>query len=173
MKRQTKIILIVLAVVLVLTTAWSYQYILTRQEAAVAADKNLHDGLLMMDQIVRLGRNPSTETEQEKLAAETTSLITTAAQDAGISPGSIKSFSHESAKRLGDTVYKEKPTRVFLQSITLRQLTDLAAATSLQEAGLNVESIRLSAPPETEAADRWNVELVLTYLVYDPPQTGK
>lgn len=173
MTRRRLILLTILGALLALTVAWSYQYMVTQKEAALAARNDLAEGLGILGRIEQISRQPTLATDREKLTTETTTLIETAAQAAQILPASLKRISPEAPRRVGDTVYKEKPTRVMLQSVSLRQLAGLAAAAPLEQAGLNVESIRLTAGREADAADLWDAELVLTYLVYDPPQAGK
>ena len=100
-------------------------------------------------------------------------MIEQAARGASIAAKSLVRITPTAAQRIGESVYKEKPTQVWLQAVTLRQLVDLASAEALREAGLNVESIRVTAPPDGREGDQWNVDLVLSYLVYDPPKAGK
>ncbi len=173
MTRRHRVLIGVLMAMLILTALWSYQYMLTRRDAALAAAEDLREGLSMMRQIEQMSRRPALASDHERLLTETTGLITTAATAAGIAPDSLVRFTPEAPRRIGESVYKEKPTQVWLQAVTLRQLVDLASAEALREAGLNVESIRVTAPPDGREGDQWNVDLVLSYLVYDPPKAGK
>lgn len=174
MTRRMLIMLAVLGAMLVLTAGWTYQYMMAGRSSAVAASDELADGLSMMAQIDQISRQPRLAADREKLSTETTSLIEAAAEAAGIDKGaSLRRFSYPAPRRLGNSAYKEMSTQVQLQSVSMKQLVDLASAPSLQEAVLNVESIRISAPRESDDADNWNAELVLTYLVYDPLPAGK
>jgi hypothetical protein len=169
MKRRRAILIAGLIVLLWVLAGLSYGYMSAQRSDAQAATLDLTEGIRLMDQAQTLARRPALALEREKLACETTSLIEAAARSVGISPGSVRRFSYDGARRLGDTVFKEKATQVLLQPVTLRQLVDLAIAISTADAGLNVETIRLSIPREGGGRDLWTAEVVLTYLIYDPP----
>ncbi|MFB3891186.1 MAG: hypothetical protein ACE15C_04090 [Phycisphaerae bacterium] len=173
MKRRKLILMAALGVTLLLTAVWSYQYMSGRREAAAAAQRDLADGRRMMGQIELASRMPAMAADRERLATETTSLIEQAARTAGIAPGSLRRISPEAPRRVGETVYKEKPTQVQLQAVSLKELVAFALAISGPQAGLNVDSMRLGIPREAGADGRWTAELVLTYLIYDPPQIGR
>ena len=171
MTRRVQILALLVGVALVAAVIMSYQFMLDQQEAAVAANTNLAEGLSMIDQITEVSRRPAMAVSREKLSTETTTLIEAAAKSAGIRE--VKRITSDGApRRIGDTVYKEKPTQVLLQQVTLKQIVDLALAVTGNDVGLNVESIRLSVPPEGGNAGLWNAEIVLTYLIYAPPQAG-
>jgi hypothetical protein len=179
MKRRTLILLAALAVTLLATVAWSFQYMSDRRDAADAAERDLADGLRMMGQIEQASRLPAMAADRERLANETTSLIEAAAKSAGMATGgapggtavgTLRRISHEPPRQVGQTAYKEKPAQVQLQMVTLKELVTFALAVSGPQAGLNIDSLRLGVPREAEAGDRWSAELVLTYLIYDAPQ---
>ena len=169
MKRRTAILIAGLFLLLWVLAGLSYGYMVAQRSDARAASQGLTEGMWLMEQAQTLARRPALAVEREKLACETTSLIEAAARSVGISPGSLRRFSHDGARRLGDTVFKEKATQVLLQPVTLRQLVDLAIAIANADAGLNVQTIRLSVPREGGGRDLWTAEVVLTYLIYDPP----
>ncbi len=169
MRRGIRSLLSVLGVILVLTAAWAYRYMGLRREAAIAAQLDLAECVRMGRQIEQFGRRPTLAAEYEQFATETISLIENAAKAAGISAESISRITPEPPRRIDDTIYKEKPTQVLLRRITLKQLTALTHGLLNVETGLRAKSIRLSAP-RNEADDRWTAELVLTYLIYDPPR---
>jgi hypothetical protein len=166
MNRRRTILLTVVGTLLALGAALSYQYMVGQESAAQTAAANLAEGLRLMGQIEALSHQPMLAADRERQERETVGLVEDAAKSVGIKP---KRFAHQGARRLGDTVYKEKPMQVLLQGITLRQLVDLELAVSQADAGLNLESIRLSIPREGDANDLWTAEVVLSYLIYDPP----
>jgi hypothetical protein len=105
------------------------------------------------------------------MAAEITGLIEQAAQAAGVGPGSLRRITPEAPQRLGDSAYKEKPTLLALDDVTLEQLVRLVHHLVSSQQGLCPKSIRLSAPRKAAADSAWSAEIVLTYLIYDPVQS--
>ena len=136
-----------------------------QRAAAVAAGANAAEDQRMLDQIEQIRRRPALAVEREKMAGEITTLIDSAARAAGVN--SRRRISSEKPRRLGDSAYNEKPTQVIWESVTLKQVVDMVLALSSKGAGLNLESVRLSAPRDS-ADDLWTAELVLTYLIYEP-----
>jgi hypothetical protein len=74
-------------------------------------------------------------------------------------------------RRVEETVYKEKPTHVMLKDVSLQQVGQMVAALLNSDAGLAAKSIRLGAPRSDDTSALWSAELVVTYLIYDPPVT--
>lgn len=172
MKRRTTILLIAMGALLVLTAAMSYEYMLGQQSAAIAAQSDLTEGLRIMEQIKVISQRPTLAGERARLEGETYGMIESAAKTAGIE-ATVRLMTSEKPRQVGDTVYKVQPTQVILPPVTLKQLVTMATELSKPDIGLNVESIRLSVPREAESGDLWTAEMVLTYLIYEPPNTGK
>lgn len=170
MTRRSTILLGILAGLLVLTAWWSYRYMASRRRIAATAQADLADCLRIAGQIERLRRRPTLAAHRERLASETTGLIEEAARSAGIPADSLSRISPGRPRRVDDTAYQEKPTRVLLRKVTRRQLVVLMHRLLSAGAGLHAKSIRLSAPRHDDSGDRWTVELVLTDLIYDPPR---
>lgn len=172
MNKRTLTLLAALAVLLMLTTAWSWEYMSSARRDAELARGDLDDGLRMLGQIERLSDRSGQFAQREKLITETTTVIEDAAQSAGIAAGSRRRISSETLRRVGDTAYKEKPTQVLLAPVTMKQLVDFALALPGGSDGLSIQSIRLSVPREADSG-QWTAELGLTCLIYDPPTAEK
>ena len=76
-------------------------------------------------------------------------------------------------QRLGDTPYKEQPTTVRLENVPLKQLVTLVHRLANQNNSLHPKSIQIRAPQWEGAEERWTAEIVLTYLIYDPPRKAR
>ena len=173
MNRRKATLMIVTGVLLAVVLSWCYGNMAQAHVAAQRAASDLVECRKMVAAIENRSRQPAKASEHEQLATETTGLIETAARDAGIELGSLVRISPESPRRLGDTVYKEKPTQVFLKNITLKQLVGLVHHLLASKSNLEVKALRLAAPRPDDTTDNWTAELVLTYLIYDPPQKHK
>jgi hypothetical protein len=126
----------------------------------------------MVGQIQALRRRPALAAQNQRASAETIGLIEKSGQAAGITATKLVQISPEGPRRLGDTVYTEKPTRILLKNVTLQELTALTHRIVTDENRLNAKSMRISAPTADDPGLMWTVELVLTYLIYDPPKIG-
>jgi len=173
MTRRMVLLLSALVGLMALTAGGTYRHMATQRESAVTAETDLAECKDLRDRIQRFRQGPAMAAEHEKLDAETSSTIETAAQSAGIPAGNLVSISPEPPVRVGETAYKERPTGVLLNKVTLSQVVALLHGLMRAEPGLNVKSIRLSAGREDDAGDRWTAELTLTYLIYDPPKDQK
>ncbi len=168
MSRKTPVLFGIAAAFLCLAALWGYGYLARQRNAARTQIADLSECRDMMWRIEDLNRRPVLAADREKLASEITGLIEQASRRAGIAPQALVRIEPAAPRRVGDTPYREKPTQVFLRNVTLKQLTTLTYNLTHQEAGLYTSSIRLAAPRREESSDQWTVELVLTYLIYEP-----
>lgn len=164
MNRRLIVLVTLLAVLLGGIAAWSSSYLAGERDRALEAEKNLQQAQQMVQQIQQLNKQPAVVREREQLQTETIALVESAARLAGIS---VSNYAHEKPRRVGDTAYKEASIQIMLRKVTMRQLVQmvhrLMASTALQ-----ARSVRLSAPRQDQVGDQWNVDLVLSYLIYEP-----
>jgi hypothetical protein len=170
MTRRLTILTAALAALLALTVAWSYAQLTDARAAAEFAKDDLAECTRLAGRIGQLSHRPTLAREHEQLAAQTITLIAEAARDAGIPPAHLIRTSPQAPTRLGDTPYKQKPTRVQLRNITLQQLTAMIHKLTTTGLGLRANSLRLTAPSPDDTGNLWNAELVVSYLIYDPPK---
>ena len=173
MKRSRLVLVVTLVALLTATAAWSYGLMVSGQGEAAAAEADLVECQRLAGEIRQSSARPALAAERERLASEITGLVERAAQAAGITPDSLGRIAPEPPRRLGDSVYREKPTQVLLRKVTLRQVVTFVHSLLSSDPGLRAPSIRLTAPHEGEAADRWAAEVAVTYLIYDPSRTDK
>jgi hypothetical protein len=171
MTRRT-IQLLVLAALLAISALWSYRKMSSQQQAARLAEADLAECRGAADQIEALRSRPALAMQNQRETNETIGLIERSVKAAGLTDGLIRTV-HEQPMRLGDTVYLEKPTRVQLKSVSLVQLVEIVHRILTDKNRLHAKAMRISAPSAEDAGAMWNVELVLTYLIYDPTKTQK
>jgi len=165
------IYLAALLVLLAVCAAWSLGDLADRRAGAQEAAKNLARCRWLARQIRTLRRRPARAAERERQSAELTGPIERAARDTGIPTDRLVRISPEPARRLGESAYEEKPTRVFLKRVTLEELVTMIHTLTDPETGLDLKSLRLAATSRDAAEGTWSAELVLTYLIYKPART--
>jgi hypothetical protein len=173
--RRGMLLGVLAAGLLVMVGCCHWQLGAARAAAAAAADDTA-DCERRVLRIRQLRGKPTLAGLQEVEMTELARKIEQTALAKQIPAQSLLRVSPEAARRLGDSPYKEKPTQLVLRMVTLRQLIGFLHAVSSEGCGLQVKSIRLTAPREQEIGDRWTAEVTLTYLVYAPPaesQGGK
>lgn len=168
MNRRRTVLIAVLICLLAAAAIWSCGYMRDQRKAALLAAGNLRECRELTARIKKIRHRPRKADDAERLATETTRRIETAALSAGITTDKLIRITPEPAQRLGDTVYKEKPTQVALKKITLKQLTWFVHALISGPDALHARSIRLTAPRREDTGNLWSAEVELTYLIYDP-----
>ena len=147
---------------------WSAVHFRSVRDAAMVAGSELRECARLADELRQLKQRPMVAGTEDFASKELSTLVESAAADAGIPASSLLRISPESPYRIGDTAYLQKPTQVQLQQVTLSQLFALLHGLSLPERKLQVQSLRLSAPRRNEAGRDWAVELIVSYLIYSP-----
>lgn len=172
MNRRMKVYIVIIFVLMAFIAAWSTSNLLAARATAMVAARNLEDCRRFEEQILRLRTRPALAAEHERLATEIVGPIEKAARQAGIPAERLIRISPEAAQRVGETAYKEKPTRVFLKNVTLQQVTAMAHGLMASEEGLGLKSLRLTVQSRDATTGTWSAELVFAYLIYEPQRGG-
>ncbi|MBN1942926.1 MAG: hypothetical protein JW849_06490 [Phycisphaerae bacterium] len=170
MMDRKKMLPISFLALLCIAVVGSYVFMDNHHIRALNAREDVYRCEQIFAQLHNLQQKPKLASDHEKLSSETTSLIERAAINGQIAPSSIERISPQPAKRIYDTPYKDKSINVTLLGITLRQLVQMAKSLSASKNDLIMKSIQLSPPNDKDTGDKWNVELVLSYLIYDVEQ---
>lgn len=165
------VLMAVLLGLLCIIMLWCYGYMADQRTAAMQARTDFEQCQRCAIKIKALKQRPKIASEHERLHAETTSLIEQAAKTAGVPASSLIRITPEPARRLGDTVYREKPTQILLKKVTLKQIVTLVHAIVNAKQKLHANFIRITAPRAEDTNDLWTAELVVTYLIYEPAKT--
>jgi hypothetical protein len=154
-----------------LCAVWGVRHLADAHAAEAAAARGLADCRRYAERISHLRGRPALAAQQERRSAEISAPIEGAAKEAGIPTDRLLRISPEPARRIGETAYKEKPTRVIIKNVTLRKVVAMAHGLTGGEGELNLKSLRLTAPSPDAVAGTWSAELVFTYLIYEPQRT--
>ncbi len=157
----------------VMAIALSYNFMSGKKNAAYNAKLGLQRCEQIADNMKNLQQQPHLAADREHHDTETTSLIEQAANSAGINPAGIVRITPQPPRRITKTSYKEKNTAVVLKQITLEKLVNMMTSLRSKTDDLKLKSITLIAPNPKDTNRDWNVELVLSYLIYDPIEPKK
>jgi len=171
MNRRMRIYLVVLLVLLGVFAVMGLRHLADARAAAEGAAGDLADCRRHGRDIDRLRGRPAMAAERERGSAELSAPIEQAAKAAGIPADRLVRISPEPAQRVGETAYKEKPTRVFLKNSRLKALVTMAHALGAPETGLDLKSLRLTVPSRDATQGTWSAELVFAYLLYEPQRS--
>jgi hypothetical protein len=166
-----RLFLITAILALPLAVGWCALHLGASREAAAQAVADLASAQDIAGRIALLRQRPVVADAREAQGEDISRRIEEAAREAGVEETSLERIEPEPARRLGDTPYREKPTRLRLRHVTLQQLFQMLHALASEAPGssvLRLSSFRLSAPHGEEAGDEWMVESTLSCLVYDP-----
>jgi len=167
------VMLMILAGLLAISALWSYREMSGQRQAARHAAADLAECRKAADQIEALRRRPALAQQNQRESAETIGLIERSAKAAGLTEALLVRTVSEQPLRLGDTVYLEKPTRVQFKNISLVQLVEMTHRILTDKNRLHAKAMHISAPSAEDTGALWNVELVLTYLIYEPTKIQK
>ena len=151
--------------------AWAWSQFAESRDNAQAAVEDLNACRHLASALETLRRRPNLAGAEEMQLAVLAQQIESAARSASLPPSSITRIWPEPARRMGETVYKEKPTQIAVKSVSMRQLVTFLHNLSAGASGLSVSSLRLMAPRGQDNQDVWSVEATVNYLIYSPPGT--
>ncbi len=163
-------LLLVALLVAVLWHAWG-TFAASRRAAGLAAI-HLDEAQRLMQQIdlSRQGSRVAGQTEVGE--GELVRRVEAAATTAGALPSQIVRIDPAPARRLGESPYKQKSTRLQLRAVTLSQAVEfLEALDRPQEEphqGLTLSTVRLSAAREETNRGLWDLDATVNYLLYAP-----
>lgn len=157
---------------LLLLVLASYWMMRASQNRLRAAQTQLQDCEALAKDISSLQNRPGFAA----LGVDSPRTITARAEEAGeqaeILAESLVRIEPQSAVRLRDSAYRIRPTRLELRRVSLQQVLSFTHAMIDESQGTTIRDIRLTAtdPSATESddADSWTAELVLTQLIFSP-----
>lgn len=145
-----------------------YGFLASSRGSADRVARDLHDCRVIAGRIDQMRHLPSAAGSSELQEGEIVRLIEQASRTANMTRDQIARIWPEDARRLGQSPYKEKPTRIHLRRVTLRQTVTFLHALCDGQSGLRVSGLRLVAPREAETRELWSVEVTLSYLIFAP-----
>jgi hypothetical protein len=171
MNQKQTILHVLLAVLPLIVVGVSYSFMANQKRTASNAESNMNKCNQIFTQMKTLQQKPQLASDSKYDPAETTGLVEQAANSAGIRHGSILRITPQPFRRISKTAYKEKSTNVVLKGITLKQFVTMINTLGTNASTLKLKSITLVAPSTKDTGRKWNVEFVLSYLIFDPIKT--
>lgn len=170
-QRRRSIIFGTLLLVLVCAAAWSYARYASARSLAERELDNARAAAALGDQIRQMQRQHTLRSGQELGDTQMTLLVQEAADAAGVDfDGVVQSIRHDDPRRVNGTPYQQKSSELRLRGITLEQLVRMLHHLETANPGLRATRMNLTDPSEG-GPTVWNVEpLVLSYLIYAPPE---
>ena len=159
-----------LGLLLMLACGWSYAQLAAAREGKLAVEADCREGQRLAGELRQMQSQPALASGAERQAEELARQIEAANQKAGIDPRNLISIRPEPAQRVGESVYKAKPTQVQLKNVTLQQLAGFLYALTGPGSQLAAPSLRVTAPREADTLETWTAEVTVSYLLYDPPR---
>jgi hypothetical protein len=153
---------------LVLGAGWATNRLFQQRQAAFSAAAALAEARALAGEIERFRGRSSVAAGQAIGEGEMGEQIEAAASAAGLTGGWLDLVDHRQAERIGQSPFLEKPTTLRIDRVNLRQLLHflhrLTAGT-----GFTLRELRLASPYHAgDAADLWDAEATVTYLIYEP-----
>jgi hypothetical protein len=171
MNRQSWLVIIMMLLMCYITLH-GWQLMSARKAAAESAGEDLGKCRRYAAAIRQLRKKPQIADGQEDLADNIRRIAQETAQAADIPSSSLKAVRSESPSRLGETAYKDKPTRIRLLKVTPRQAVKFVHALTNNH-GLHPKAIEMAVPDRNSTENLWTVDIVVTYLIYDPPSADR
>jgi len=170
-QRRKDILVAVLISLLTIAAGWSYARYDAARSGAVRAWENLAASRSLASRIDQLRHKPNLAGAQELQLAVLGRQVERAAQVAQVTASKLARIWPEPARRVGNTVYREKSTQITLKDVSTRQFVVFLHTLTATTPGLSAQSLRLSASRGRETEDSWAAEVVVTYLIYAPPKS--
>jgi len=170
MTRRTVMLAAVLLALLMMASIWAYGQMAEACDAALRAERDLAACRRLAREIERHRKKPTVISGEERLSGEMTRLIERAAIVANLPTNKIINITPQPARRLGETVYKEKSTLILLRDVPLKQVVTLVYHILQKGNGLRDRFIHLRAPSRQDTGNLWTADLEVGYLIYDPPR---
>lgn len=173
-KRQAVLVGLML-VLLALAAGWSSLRMAEQRRAAASSARELAESRQIAKRIEALreqdavaSADPDRARQEQNLAQQ----IDRAGTSAGLVGDWRRGIDHKPARRVGDTPYTRKPAVLLTRGLTLDQLGALMHELTY-DSPLTVSELRLSTPSGEPRGKRWDADVTLTYLIYDPPDADR
>lgn len=151
---------------------FSAQYLANQKSAALSAERALEECKSLAGEIRSARSTASPAASEPARQVAFTRQAADAAAAAGIPASAIERIEHEPARRSDSGQFLEKPSRVSLQSVTLRQAMTFVTGIARPEAAIRVSRLRLLAPRDAANSNTWNAEMTFVTLWPDAPPSN-
>lgn len=165
---RRQVILAATLVASIVFTIWCWSQLSTAHADAASAADEWTRCQSLAQQLAAIG--PAAPIDRTTAGPTAVShAIDQASKSAHLTPTSIARIAPEQPHRVTGTSLEEQPTRLELRDITLQQLITLLHTASAELPGARVSSLRLTAPSQTHATSRWEVQATISRFADAPP----
>jgi len=144
-------------------------------ETAALGAAESHDQLQIIErqtaEMERFRRQPKFAATAVLSDQELSALVVRARESAGIAETAIDVIDPQPLSVIGKSPYSRRPVAIDLRGLNLRQAAAFVDGLTDADRGVWVSQLRFSPVRQQSSADEtelWNVELVLTQLVFSP-----
>ena len=166
-RREISMLAVLVAALLALAS-WSYGRMAAHRAAAADAAVALAECQSHQAHIESLRHKPTRVRSQEMQVRELAARLEVAIQQAGLPLDSLIWIRPDGVRRVGDSAYKEQPTQVLLHGLSIEHLVAFLSELSDDDAPPRIAHLRLTTPHGQDEGTRWNIECILSYLIYAP-----
>jgi|WetSurMetagenome_2_1015567.scaffolds.fasta_scaffold442058_1 hypothetical protein len=166
LKRQA-ILLGAAGLIVVAATLASVNWMFQQREAAQSAADETAACRQLARTIESLRTAPKVAATGDADVQDLGARIKAAAGQAGLAESAVEGVFPQSARRLGDSPYLQKPVAMSLRGVTLDQLATFLYGVA-EGSSLTVRDLRLRAPHGDAARNLWDADATLTCLFYEP-----
>ena len=155
MKRFNRPAVIALAYALAVgAAAWGWFLLADASASATAAAQDARSARLLVERIEALRRTTAAvaASPQDDLRQR----IARAATAAGVAQNGLEAIEEQPVSRSGDGAYQERPTRIVLRQVTLRQVVTFFHSLTAGAPAYHARELRLTAPREQERGGHWS-----------------
>ena len=170
--KRMALYLAVAGLLLAMLCFWSAGRLASARAAKLSAENDLARCRQIASSLSSIQNRPALSGSSQHEMEELSHQIESAAQKASIPPQSIVRIWPEPARRVGESVYKEKPTQVLLKKVTMQQVAGFLYTLTGEGDALSAKSIRLTPLQDDKGANLWTADVSVSYFVYDPPENA-
>lgn len=141
------------------------------QQAYRELQDQIHDCQDFVREIQTLRQRPSQAVVRPVSTATVTQQLENAVRVIGLSADCLRSIEPQAAARIENSTYKLQTIRVTLSPLSISQSSQVFQALLTEEPALTISHLSYQSPSfSNDLSDRelWQVEITLTYRIYDP-----
>lgn len=170
-RKRRAILVGTMTAMLAIASVWSAGWMMRQRESAQRAAEDLAACERLAHRIESLRREPTVASDEAMGVQELGQRITTAARRARLGDRRPSRVDPQSPRRVSDSPYLRRPTAIAMEDVSLPQAA--AFLYHLTEGSqLRARDLRLRAPRGGSDRKTWDMDVTLTYLVYEPVGDG-
>ena len=167
--RRQAIPIAVLVALLAGAALWNANWMLQQRDNARQAREDLAACQDVAKGIEALRDKPKLAATESLGIQRLGERIEAASRNAGLTPAMLEGVFPQTAQRLAESPYLQKPTTLMFRGVALPQLAGFLYHLNDKATKLAVRDLRLRTPRGESAGNAWDADVTVTYLIYAPP----